>query len=137
MTAPMHSSGGLHGVVYVADLERCAAFYTEVCGLTVVAGDPGDFVTLASDAGVELSLVLMPAEFAMPIPPAGPERRSDAAVKLSFPVTDLARARELAPTLGGLVDDVSTQWTFRGSVHCHGTDPEGNVVSFRQPSTTG
>jgi predicted enzyme related to lactoylglutathione lyase len=128
---------GLHGVVYVADLERCATFYAEVAGLQVVERDDG-FVTLASDA-VELSLVRMPYDEPVShVDNSGgslPERRSENPVKLSFPVDSLEATAGRAETLGGALDDADSTWEFRGWRHRHGVDPEGNVVSFREPST--
>ena len=125
---------GLSGVVYVLDLDRMTAFYEAVCGLSVVDRADGDFVTLETPT-LSLSLVQAPAwlaaEFVLSDPP---ERREDAALKLSFPVASLARARELAPGLGGLVDSPDSEWEFRGMRVCHGQDPEGNVVSFREPA---
>lgn len=130
---------GLHGVVYVEDLERCAAFYATVAGLDVVERDDG-FITLAS-AQVELSLVRMSTDdattgLASSEPPGVPERRSEVAVKLSFAVPDLVAAAAAAEAAGGLLDPEDTAWAYRGWRHRHGVDPEGNVVSFREPSTT-
>lgn len=132
--SPEPSSWRLQGVVYVADLARTTAFYAEVCGLDVVEHEPDDYATLARD-GVEISLVRMPDDVRPAAGAARPARRVDNPVKLSFPVADLAAARARASVLGGEVDDPSAEWAFRGWVHCHGADPEGNVVSFRQPST--
>jgi catechol 2,3-dioxygenase-like lactoylglutathione lyase family enzyme len=137
MTAPESRVAGLHGVVYVADLARCTAFYAELAGLDLVERDDG-FVTLASSQ-VELSLVRMSGLDADVDPDVDFEvdtaRRTDAAVKLSFPVVSLAAVAERAPDLGGELDDPATTWEFRGWRHRHGADPEGNVVSFREPST--
>jgi hypothetical protein len=124
---------GLSGVVYVVDLDRMASFYEAVCDLLVAERADGDVVTLETPA-LSLSLVQAPSWLAEQIVLTDPpERREDAALKLSFPVASLARVRELSPQYGGLLDDPGTEWEFRGCRVCHGQDPEGNVVSFRQP----
>jgi predicted enzyme related to lactoylglutathione lyase len=124
---------GLSGVVYVVDLDRMAAFYEAVCGLDVVERADDDFVTLETPT-LSLSLVQAPPWLAAQVVIADPpERREDAALKFSFPVASLDRVRELAPQFGGTLDDPGTEWEFRGCRVCHGADPEGNVVSFRQP----
>ena len=124
---------GLSAVIYVLDLDRMARFYEVVCDLSVVERVDGDFVTLETPA-LSLSLVQAPDHLAGEIDLRDPpQRREDAALKLSFPVASLARARSLAPDVGGIVDGPETEWEFRGMRVCHGQDPEGNVVSFREP----
>jgi catechol 2,3-dioxygenase-like lactoylglutathione lyase family enzyme len=131
-TGPI-APGGIQGVVYVVDLDRMTRFYAEVLGLEVVEHEPGDVATLESGA-VTLSLVRIPDEVAAEIVIADPPaRREDVALKLSFPVASIARAREAAAAAGGIVDDPDHEWEFRGNIVCDGHDPEGNVVSLRAP----
>ena len=126
---------GLSGVVYVLHLDTMTAFYAALCELEVVERVDGDFVTL-ENATMSLSLVQAPSWIADEIVLSDPpERRESAALKLSFPVDSLARVREVATRYGGIVDDPGTEWEFRGMRVCHGQDPEGNVVSFREPAT--
>jgi catechol 2,3-dioxygenase-like lactoylglutathione lyase family enzyme len=131
---PAVPRGGIQGVVYVVDLERMTTFYADVLGLEVVEHDPGDFATMES-GDVALSLVRMPDEWAAEVEITDPpSRREDVALKMSFPVASIAAARTAAAAAGGLVDDPSTEWAFRGDVVCHGHDPEGNVISLRAPA---
>jgi catechol 2,3-dioxygenase-like lactoylglutathione lyase family enzyme len=131
---PAVPAGGIQGVVYVVDLERMTSFYADVLGLEVVEHDPGDVATLES-GDVVLSLVRMPDEWAAAVEVGDPPtRREDVALKMSFPVASIAAARAAAAAAGGLVDDPSTEWSFRGNVVCHGHDPEGNVISLRAPA---
>jgi predicted enzyme related to lactoylglutathione lyase len=124
---------GLSGVVYVLDLDRMAAFYAAVCDLEVVERVDGDFATLETPS-LSLSLVQAPSWLADEIVLTDPpQRREDAALKFSFPVASLSAVRELAAQYGGIVDNPETEWEFRGCRVCHGHDPEGNVVSFREP----
>jgi len=120
-------------VVYCLDEHRVAAFYAALGGLAEVESADGDFVTLESEH-LQVSFVRVPAHVAAAYPLADPvERRSDTPVKLVLPVPDLAAARATAPALGGSVDPVERQWDWRGGRHVDAVDPEGNVVSLRQP----
>ncbi len=120
-------------VVYCLDEHRVAAFYAALGGLAEVESADGDFVTLES-GHLQVSFVRVPAHVAAAYPLADPvERRSDTPVKLVLPVPDLAAARATAPALGGSVDPVERQWDWRGGRHVDAVDPEGNVVSLRQP----
>jgi predicted enzyme related to lactoylglutathione lyase len=122
----------LRAVVYAKDLERVVAFYAGVLALPVVAEEAGEFTTLGDD-GMELSVVAMPRAIADAITiDSPPRRREDAAVKVSYEVADLVAARRAAGALGGVLDE--REWTWRGTVHCDGHDPEGNVFQLREPS---
>lgn len=120
-------------VVYCLDEHRVAAFYAALGGLTEVEASDGDFVTL-ENAHQQLSFVRVPAHVAAAYPLADPvERRSDSPVKVVLAVTSLAEARATAPGLGGSVDSPDREWEFRGGRHVDAVDPEGNVVSLREP----
>jgi predicted enzyme related to lactoylglutathione lyase len=122
---------GLHAVVYVVDLDRTSEFYAEVAGLEVLERVDGDYAVLAGPA-YELSLVVVPADVAAGIELTDPpQRREEVPVKLSFPVASLDDAAAAAASLGGAVDGQRRE--FRGWRHCHGADPEGNVISVREP----
>ena len=124
---------GIQGVVYVADLASMETFYAEVCGLGIVEQVAGQFTTLESTA-VALSLVRVPEEIAAAYPVSSPPvRREAVAVKMSFPVESIAGARDAALATGGWLDGVETEWEFRGFRVCGGYDPEGNILSVREP----
>ena len=120
-------------VVYCIDEHRVAAFYAALGAMTPVDSADGDFVTLES-AHLQLSFVRVPAHVAAAYPVPDPvERRSENPVKVVLPVVSLAGARASAPDLGGSVDGVEHEWEWRGGRHVDGVDPEGNVVSLREP----
>lgn len=135
MSTPAGSaSSGLSAgaVVYAKDLAGVAAFYASVAGLVVVANEP-DFVVLTG-THQELVVVQIPDHIAESIEvETPPVRRADTAVKLFFPVASLAAARAAAVGLGGVVDPVEREWTFRGATRCDGHDPEGNVIQLGEP----
>jgi predicted enzyme related to lactoylglutathione lyase len=118
-------------VIYVLDLPKMGAFYEQCFGLaTVEHGE--SFHVLESDAWL-FTLVQAPSRIADAIEITNPpRRRTDAPLKLVFGVRSIAETRASAAQLGGQIDPVDTQWEFRGSLRCDGTDPEGNVLQLRQ-----
>jgi hypothetical protein len=120
-------------VVYCIDEHRVAAFYAALGALAPVESVDGDFVTLES-SHLQLSFIRVPPEVATAYPLADPvQRRSETPLKVVLPVVSLAAARAAAPALGGSVDEVGREWEFRGGLHVDAVDPEGNVVSLREP----
>jgi hypothetical protein len=117
--------------VYALDVARLTAFYDAISDLDVVEVQDG--FTVLQSATLELALVAIPPHVARTFTVADPpERREDAAIKLVLPVESLASARALAPSLGGIVDSVDSEWAWRGCAGCDGHDPEGNVVHLRE-----
>ena len=81
-----------------------------------------------------LSLVTVPAHVARTIVvPVPPSRRDNVPTKLAFAVDSIEVLRPLFAELGGVVDPATTQWEFRGGIHCDAVDPEGNVIQLIQP----
>jgi predicted enzyme related to lactoylglutathione lyase len=111
------------------------AFYGtcfEMAAVDVAAG----YCVLESESMV-LSLVVVPDRVAATIPiSTPPRRREDVPVKLAFGVDSIEDIRLLAAHMGGLVDPRASEWEFRGSRHCDGVDPEGNVIQMVAPVTT-
>lgn len=118
-------------IVYAKDLDRLARFYAEVANLTIVHR-VDDHVVLESDC-FELVIVAIPAAIAARIVISSPpERREATAMKLAFPVPDIAAARVAAAAAGGAVDAVAKEWSFQGLRVCDGMDSEGNVIQLRE-----
>ena len=133
MSATTPSPAPAAAVVYCIDEHRVAAFYAALGGLETVETVDSDVVTLES-AHLQLSFVRVPAHVAAAYPLADPvERRSETPVKVVLPVDSLADARAAAPDLGGSVDPVEREWEWRSGRHVDAVDPEGNVVSLREP----
>lgn len=127
----MTRSRNAGAVVYAKDIHRLGAFYGQVAGLTITHAED-DHLVLASDA-IQLVLVAVPAWLAASIEVTVPPRvREGTAIKLVFPVSDLAAARMTAQALGGQLQPAEREWVFQGLRVCDGHDPEGNVVQFRQ-----
>lgn len=127
------SSASITGgaTVYAKDLPRVGRFYEEVCGFAPIQRE-ADFLVLER-GGLQLVIVEIPAHIArtFEIPTPAP-RREDSALKLVFVVESIARARESAQMLGGVVDLAEREWEFRGMRVCDGHDPEGNVIQLRE-----
>lgn len=116
-------------VIYVKDLDRMQSFY-QACLRMEVAERARGYCVLESESWT-LSLVKVPQQIAATIvvsdPPA---RREEVPIKLAFRVDDIDVLRTRFAEFGGLLDSVTSQWEFRGGIHCDGVDPEGNVLQL-------
>jgi catechol 2,3-dioxygenase-like lactoylglutathione lyase family enzyme len=111
-------------MLFVKDLDRMTAFYTEVLGLTAVAETRlANWVEFQSN-GSRFSLHAIPPEIAASIsietPPAPRER---SATKLTFQVADVNATLSKIEAMG--LPLVRRPW---GAVEA--TDPEGNVFAL-------
>jgi predicted enzyme related to lactoylglutathione lyase len=112
-------------VVFARDFRRLAAFYEGVVGLA--PAPRSDDHAVLSCPGFELIVHQIPAAFLSEPASALPRRREESAIKLSFPVDDLALVRRTAATLGGVLDPPDREWVNGNERTCLGHDPEGNV----------
>jgi predicted enzyme related to lactoylglutathione lyase len=118
-------------VIYVIDLPKMGAFYEQCFGLVTVESD--DSYRLLESEAWTLTLVKAPSRIAAKVEiTSPPRRRTDAPIKLTFAVANIAATRVRAAELGGQIDAADTQWVFLGSLRCDGIDPEGNVILLRQ-----
>jgi predicted enzyme related to lactoylglutathione lyase len=112
------------------------AFYRECFTMEAVDAAP-DYCVLESES-LTLSLVAVPDRIAATIDGSvPPRRREDVPIKLAFAVESIEEARPLVARMGGSVDPSTSRWQFRGSTHCDGVDPEGNVLQFVEPLRPG
>lgn len=112
-------------MLFVTDLERMTAFYTEVLGLTVVPETRlSNWVEFQSN-GSRFSLHAIPAEVSAGItietPPAPRER---SVTKLTFQVADVDGTLTKIEAMG--LPLLRRPW---GEVEA--TDPEGNIFALR------
>ena len=118
-------------VVFAKDITRLAAFYEQLCGLTVVHAE-SDHIVLESGA-VQIVVHAIPKRIARTITITQPPVvREETPIKLFFAVPDLAQARLRAAELGGQIAPAGKEWEARGFRACDGHDPEGNVIQLRQ-----
>ena len=118
-------------VLFAADVDRVARFYEVLLTMSPVHVEEGLRV-IASDR-TELVIHGVPPHIMAPLA-AGerPMPREDTAMKLFFAVDNLAKAREMAPLLGGFLFPADKESTTRRFVASNACDPEGNVVQFRE-----
>jgi predicted enzyme related to lactoylglutathione lyase len=123
---------GLFGaVLYAKDRDQLVAFYAAVADIEPQAIEKG-FAVLGSKPS-QFVIVRIPRRIADLIAIATPpEPREDSPLKLVFAVENIARARNRAAELGGVVNTVDREWEFEGAKVCDGHDPEGNVFQLRQ-----
>ena len=118
-------------VLYAKDMERVAAFYSEVVGLQRVDRDEKHVVL--ESRGFQLVVLRIPSAIASTIEIAVPPvRRSEAAVKLVFFVPSIHEVRVSAGSAGGALNAPDKEWSFDGYTVCDGVDPEGNVIQLRE-----
>jgi predicted enzyme related to lactoylglutathione lyase len=118
-------------VIYAKSVLAVSSFYAEVADLQVTHSEQ-DYVVLES-AGFQLVVLATPAQRATSIHiTSPPERRENTPIKLVFYVASVADARQMAKSLGGMLNPPAREWEFQGSCVCDGHDPEGNVVQFRE-----
>ena len=118
-------------MLFVMDLPRMAAFYTNVLGLKAIeATRTDDWIEF--DAGsARFSLHAIPASAAGDCPPASspPRPRETNPIRLDFAVSDVESARARLEALG--VPILLRPWGA-----CDVVDPEGNVLGLRAAGIT-
>jgi hypothetical protein len=118
-------------VIFAADVDRVARFYEVILTMSPVFIEPGLRV-IASDR-TELVIHGVPPHVLAPTAEGTPpEPREDSAIKPFFIVGSLAKARDMAPLLGGYLFPPEREFSSRRFRACNACDPEGNVVQFRE-----
>ncbi len=119
------NSTRVSAVLFAKNLSSVAAFYTQALDMSVLASDD-HHVRLACD-GFELVVHQIPLHIAAGIVlERPPKRRTEAAIRLDFPVQNLAESRRKALELGGSIDDAPPPWAASTANYFFGYDPEGN-----------
>ena len=119
------SSTGVDAVLFVKDLQRAGAFYVGALGMKCLFSDQDHW--RLDCQGFELIVHQIPHHLAADIEIATPpERRVWAAIRLDYPVPNLAESRQRARTLGGGIDAAPPPWADANAKFYFGYDPEGN-----------
>jgi predicted enzyme related to lactoylglutathione lyase len=117
----------ISAVLFAKDSRKLAAFYRDVLGASLQRTGPGHEVL--NCLGFHLVVHQIPDDLARSVLiTTPPERRERTAIRLNFPVDDVAHARRRAKELGGQIDDLPPPWAAEGERFFLGHDPEGNVV---------
>jgi catechol-2,3-dioxygenase len=118
-------------VLFTVRLEQLAHFYEQVLGIPVVK-TASDHVVLEIGT-FRLTVHQIPEPYAKNIVITSPPVvRESGATKLSFRVDSIARSRQTAAELGGLVYGSEREWNNDGIRTCDGYDPDGNVFQVFQ-----
>lgn len=116
-------------VIYTIDVNKLARFYERLIGMSVIRTEQ-DYCVLSFGA-FQLTVHAMPEHNMNDIATSSPPvAREHGAIKLSFPIDSLARARQVANELGGLIYGVEREWSYEGMTLCDGYDPDGNVIQL-------
>ena len=128
------SASKVSAVLFVKNLEQLSEFYRKTLALSVTNQDSDH--TILSTAGFDLVVHRIPDHIAKHIEIAQPpQRRAAAAIKLSFPVADIARVRSLAASFGGRLDPHDREWSDGQAIVCKGHDPEGYIFQVCQAAS--
>jgi catechol 2,3-dioxygenase-like lactoylglutathione lyase family enzyme len=115
-------------VLFVKDLARMRAFYQDALGLTPVSGTAAEGWLRLDAGGTVLALHALPPHVAAKVTITDPPRiRDDTAIKFTFQVEDVERAREAFAARGARMGETRR---FGSLVFCDGVDPEGNVFQI-------
>ena len=119
-------------VVFAKNKNRVSLFYQQTLALTVEQSERSH--DLLRGHGYEIVVHAIPRKIASQIKIARPPQlRTDTALKPTFVVPDLDAVRNAALATGGGLKPVESAWRFRGCIVLDGSDPEGNIVQFKQP----
>jgi hypothetical protein len=117
-------------LLFAKRLGVVAEFYQVVFGAHVSRSDANHAV-LDFD-GFNLMIHQLPAHLAVAVAvKSPPERREQSAIRLDYPVDDLAHSRSEAARLGGVIDDTPPPWAANDTTFFLGHDPEGNVFGVK------
>jgi predicted enzyme related to lactoylglutathione lyase len=118
-------------VLFTINLSSLALFYERVVGLRVLLTEK-DHIRL-ENGSFRLTVHQIPERYAKNITiKSPPVIRENTAVKLAFRVHSIAKAREAAEPLGGIVYARDREWEYDGDIICDGYDPDGNVFQLWQ-----
>ncbi|TXT21085.1 MAG: hypothetical protein FD134_2770 [Gallionellaceae bacterium] len=117
--------GRVSAVLFVKDLAKVAAFYSAVLRQPLVYRDTYHAVLRCGIFALDIHQ--LPPET---LPGNASGSREQAAVKLSFPVDSIVRARHVAAVHGGALDPEPPRWVIEQQKICDGRDPEGNVFQL-------
>jgi predicted enzyme related to lactoylglutathione lyase len=118
-------------VLFVANVERVAAFYAAIGAMNLVTRDP-EHAVLAIE-GFQLVIHRLRGEPEPHIDADGKVRvREDSYAKICLPVDRIDAARSRAVAHGGFIKPAQQEWQVRDFRACDGNDPEGNVIQVRE-----
>ncbi|HEV7607089.1 MAG TPA: VOC family protein [Steroidobacteraceae bacterium] len=123
-------SSSVSAVLFAKRLSLLPDFYRSVFGGRAVRAD-ADHAVL-DFGGFVLMLQQIPQHLAVAISVTSPPgRREQTAIRLDYPLSDIARSRAEAARLGGVIDEIPPPWAGADTSFFLGHDPEGNVFGAK------
>jgi predicted enzyme related to lactoylglutathione lyase len=117
--------------VFAKQIEKVSLFYQQALGLKVEVSDKSHDLLVGQNYEVVVHAISKAYAQSIEIE-SPPKRRDDVALKPTFVVDDLEVVRAAAKTNGGYLKPIKQAWRIRGYIVLDGTDPEGNVIQFKQ-----
>ena len=117
--------------VFAKKIEKVSLFYQQALGLKVEVSDKSHDLLVGQNYEVVVHAISKAYAQSIEIE-SPPKRRDDVALKPTFVVDDLEVVRAAAKTNGGFLKPIKQAWRIRGYIVLDGTDPEGNVIQFKQ-----
>jgi hypothetical protein len=118
-------------VIYAKDFKRVASFHQNTLALDAIEQEQ-DYILLQGE-GIEVVVLQIPEHISASITITDPPQiRDDTPIKPAFLVSSLAEVRIAVVETGGTLEPRDAAWRFQEMLVLDGTDPEGNVVQFRE-----
>lgn len=117
--------------VFAKQVDKVSLFYQQALGLKVEVSDKSHDLLVGQNYEVVVHAISKAYAQSIEIE-SPPKRRDDVALKPTFVVDDLEVVRAAAKTNGGFLKPIKQAWRIRGYIVLDGTDPEGNVIQFKQ-----
>ena len=117
--------------IFAKNVNQVSLFYQQALGLKVQASDKTHDLLVGQHHEVVVHAISKAYAQSIEIE-SPPNRREDVALKPIFVVEDLELVRAAAKTHGGYLKPIKQAWRIRGYIVLDGSDPEGNVIQFKQ-----
>jgi predicted enzyme related to lactoylglutathione lyase len=117
--------------VFAKQVDKVSLFYQQALGLKVEVSDKTHDLLVGQNYEVVVHAISKAYAQSIEIE-SPPKRRDDVALKPTFVVDDLEVVRAAAKANGGYLKPIKQAWRIRGYIVLDGTDPEGNVIQFKQ-----
>jgi predicted enzyme related to lactoylglutathione lyase len=117
--------------VFAKNVKQVSLFYQQALGLKVQDSDKTHDLLVGPNHEVVVHAISKAYAQSIEIE-SPPKQREEVALKPSFVVADLELVRAAAKVNGGYLKPIKQAWRIRGYIVLDGSDPEGNVIQFKQ-----
>ena len=117
--------------VFAKNVKQVSLFYQQALGLKVQDSDKTHDLLVGPNHEVVVHAISKAYAQSIEIE-SPPKQREEVALKPTFVVADLELVRAAAKVNGGYLKPIKQAWRIRGYIVLDGSDPEGNVIQFKQ-----